>query len=46
MVAVLKVAGLNMVTRQFGGWSRYDVSDMMETIDASLDVQGEKWSHS
>ena len=40
MVAILKVSGLNFVAKQFGGWSNYDLSDMMEAIDVSLDVSG------
>lgn len=40
VVAMLKVSGLNFVARQFGGWSFYDLSDMMEAIDASLEVSG------
>lgn len=42
MVAMLKVSGLNYVAKQFGGWSNYDLSDMMEAIDVSLDVSGGK----
>lgn len=42
MVATLKVSGLNYVAKQFGGWSNYDLSDMMEAIDVSLDVSGGK----
>lgn len=41
-VGTLKVSGLNYVARQFGGWSNYDLSNMMEAIDASLDVFGGK----
>lgn len=35
---MLKVSGLNYAARQFGAWTRYDVSDMIEAIDESLDV--------
>ena len=42
MVALLKVSGLNYVAQRFGGWSNYDISDMMEAIDISLDVVGGK----
>lgn len=42
MIATLKVSGLNYVAKQFGGWSNYDLSDMMEAIDVSLDVSGGK----
>lgn len=38
--AILKVCGLNYVAKQFGGWSDYDLSDMIEAIDASLEVSG------
>ena len=40
MVAMLKVSGLNYVAKQFGGWSNYDLSDMMEAINVSLNVSG------
>lgn len=35
---MLKISGLNYVAKQFGAWTRYDVSDMIEAIDESLDV--------
>lgn len=42
MVGVLKVSGLNYVAKQFGGWTRYDLTDMMEAIDVLLAVEGGK----
>lgn len=35
---ILKINGLNLVAKQFGGWSRYDVSDMVEATNESLKV--------
>lgn len=40
MVGVLKVGGLNFVAKQFGGWTRYDLTNMMEAIDVALEVEG------
>lgn len=38
MMAMLKVAGLNFVAEQFAGWANYDLSDMIEAVDISLNV--------
>lgn len=40
MIALLKVSGLNLVARQIGGWSIYDLTDMLEAIDDMLKVEG------
>ncbi len=40
LLAALKVSGLNMVARQYGGWSVYDVSQILEVIDEALSVPG------
>ncbi len=42
MLAALKVSGLHLVARQYGGWSVYDVSQMMAVIGDMLAVPGEK----
>lgn len=42
MLAVLKISGLNMVARQFGGWAFYDVSDMVQAAEEALQVKGGK----
>lgn len=39
-IGILKVCGLNYAAKQLGGWTRYDVSDMMEAIEESLRVSG------
>lgn len=39
-LATLKVTGLNMVAMQFGGWSMYDMSDMVEVAKEALEVKG------
>lgn len=40
VLSLLKVAGLNFVAKAYGGWSMFDVSNMMEAIDEALEVQG------
>ena len=39
-LATLKVTGLNMVAMQFGGWSLYDMSDMVAVAKEALEVKG------
>lgn len=41
-LAALKVMGLHLVARQYGGWSVYDMSQMMTVIDEALTVPGGK----
>lgn len=40
ILSLLKLSGLNFAAKQFGAWSLYDVSNMMEAIDESLLVEG------
>lgn len=42
LLAALKVSGLHLVARQYGGWSLYDVSQMMDVIGDMLAVPGGK----
>lgn len=39
-LSAVKVAGLFGVARGYAGWSMFDVTDMMETIEEALDVEG------
>lgn len=39
-VALLKLTGLNMVTKQYGGWTLYDASRMVEVIDEAWEIPG------
>lgn len=41
-LSVAKVAGLFGVARGYAGWSMFDVTDMVETIEEALDVEGGK----
>ena len=39
-IAMLKVAGLDLVATRYAGWSIYDMSLMMEAVEAELSVPG------
>lgn len=39
-LSALKVLGLHLVARQYGGWSVYDISQMMEVIEEAMMVPG------
>lgn len=41
-LSAVKVAGLFGVARGYAGWSMFDVTDMVETIEEALDVEGGK----
>lgn len=40
MLAALQVTGLNMVARQLGGWSAYDMSDVVAVAKEALEIPG------